>query len=85
MSSLRRASFDTSSWISLRWERGTRYYRTHLEQDLWGDWTLTKVNGRTGTRLGRQRTALTASLEDGLMALAAIAKRRRRRGYRLVN
>ncbi len=28
-------SFDTASWITLRWTRGTRYYRVHLEQDLW--------------------------------------------------
>jgi hypothetical protein len=25
---------DTTSWITLRWVRGTRYYRVHLEQDL---------------------------------------------------
>jgi hypothetical protein len=28
-------------WISLRWERGTRYYEVYLHQDLWGDWVLT--------------------------------------------
>jgi hypothetical protein len=22
-------------WISLRWERGTRYYEVYLHQDLW--------------------------------------------------
>ena len=26
------ASFDVRSWITLRWTRGTRYYRVHLEQ-----------------------------------------------------
>jgi hypothetical protein len=26
---------DTASWITLRWTRGTRYFRVHLEQDLW--------------------------------------------------
>jgi hypothetical protein len=30
-------------WISLRWERGTRYYEVCLHQDLWGDWVLTQV------------------------------------------
>jgi hypothetical protein len=40
-------------WISLRWERGTRYYEVYLHQDLWGDWVLTQVWGRRGTELGR--------------------------------
>jgi hypothetical protein len=29
------APFDTACWITLRWTRGTRFYRAHLEQDLW--------------------------------------------------
>jgi hypothetical protein len=60
---------DVSSWITLRWTRGTRYFRVHLEQDLWSGWLLTQVNGRSGTRL----------------ALAAVAKRRRQRGYELMS
>jgi len=28
-------SFDTTAWITLRWTRGNRYFRAHLEQDLW--------------------------------------------------
>jgi len=78
-------SVDTSSWVALRWERGNRYYRTHLEQDLWGHWTLTRVVGRKGARRGRYMTSWVASLQDGLIALGAIAKRRRERGYRLVS
>jgi hypothetical protein len=27
---------NVSTWLSLRFERGTRYYQLHLEQDLWG-------------------------------------------------
>ena len=77
--------FDTSCWVTLRWERGTRYYRTHLEQDLWGHWTLTRVAGRKGTSRGRHMTSLVACLENGLMTLGAIARSRRERGYRLVS
>jgi hypothetical protein len=49
-------------WISIHWERGTRYYEMHLQQDLYemhlqqdlfGDWVLTRVWGRRGTALGR--------------------------------
>jgi hypothetical protein len=74
-------SIDTHSWITLRWTRGTRYYRVHLEQDLWSDWSLTQVNGRIGTRLGKVRSVRSPSIEAALLALAAVAKRRRQRGY----
>ena len=75
----------TASWITLRWVRGTRYYRVHLEQDLWRGWLLTKVNGRIGTRLGNARTVRSPSIETALSALADVAKRRRQRGYHLTS
>lgn len=80
-----RRSFDTASWITLRWIRGTRYFRVHLEQDLWNGWLLTQVNGRIGTRLGRARALQSPSIEAALLKLAEIAKRRRQRGYELTN
>ena len=80
-----RPCIDTASWITLRWVRGTRYYRVHLEQDLWSGWLLTQVNGRRGTRLGRARSKQAPSIENALLELAAIAKRRRQRGYELAN
>jgi len=79
------ASIDTASWITLRWTRGTRYFRVHLEQDLWHAWLLTQVNGRIGSRLGRQRAAPSSSIDNALLQLAAIAKRRRQRGYQLIS
>jgi len=75
--------FDTHSWITLRWVRGTRYYRAHLEQDLWSTWLLTQVNGRIGSPLGRARALVQPNIEMALSTLAAIAKRRRLRGYEL--
>jgi hypothetical protein len=75
------ASFEVGSWITLRWTRGTRYYRVHLEQDLWTGWLLTQVHGRIGSRLGRARSFEQPSIEAALFSLAAIAKRRRQRGY----
>ncbi len=79
------AAIDTGSWITLRWTRGTRYFRVHLEQDLWSGWLLTQVNGRIGTRLGRARSVQSASIDAALMQLAGIARRRRLRGYELKN
>jgi hypothetical protein len=78
------AGFDTSTWITLRWARGTRYYRVHLEQDLWCAWVLTSVNGRSGTPLGRARRQPAPTIEAALLNLAHIAKRRRQRGYELM-
>ena len=79
----RLADIDTASWITLRWTRGTRYFRVHLEQDLWSGWLLTQVNGRIGARLGRSRATPTPTIESALLELAAIAHRRRLRGYEL--
>lgn len=76
---------DIAIWITLRWTRGTRHYRAHLEQDLWHGWLLTLAHGRIGTRLGCARTSSSPSLERALTALAAITKRRRQRGYELTN
>lgn len=74
------AELRLSLWITLR---GTRYYRAHLEQDLWSHWTITQVNGRIDSPLGRTRIVPMPSIEDALLTLAAIAKRRRARGYAL--
>jgi predicted DNA-binding WGR domain protein len=76
---------DMASWITLRWTRGTRYYRSHLEQDLWHGWSLTLVHGRIGTRLGRARASSSRTLEAALTTLAAVTKRQRQRGYELTN
>ena len=74
---------DTSAWITLRWTRGSRYYRVHLEQDLWSQWCVTQVNGRIGTPLGRARALPSPSLEAAFLTLAAVTKRRAQRGYEL--
>jgi hypothetical protein len=78
------AGFDTSSWITLRWTRCTRYYRVHLEQDLFSSWVLTSVNGRSGTPLGCARWQPASTIDVALLSLAHIAKRRRQRGYELM-
>jgi hypothetical protein len=75
---------DTTSWVALRWERRTGYYRAHLEQDLWGHWIVTRVVGRRGGHRGRYLTTWVPSLEHGLRTLGHIAKHRRESGYRLV-
>jgi hypothetical protein len=75
--------FDTRTWMTLRWTRGTRYVRAHLEQDLWRTWVVTQVHGRVNSALGCARSIPAITLESALLHLAAIAKRREQRGYTL--
>ena len=75
---------DTGLWMTLRFARGSRYYRLHLEQDLWRAWTITHVHGRTGTALGRHRTIPARSIDRALFHLATASQRRLQRGYSLI-
>lgn len=67
-------------WHS-RWEKATRYYVLQLEQDLFGDWVLTRVWGRKGTALGQLRREPSISPEEGLARLKKEEARRLGRGY----
>ncbi|MCC8999828.1 MAG: WGR domain-containing protein [Candidatus Contendobacter sp.] len=74
--------------IHLRWEkpteRGIRYYEVDLHQDLWGEWLLTQVWGRRGTRLGQVRRVSCGSRAEGLVRITAILKRRWQHRYVMV-
>ncbi len=73
-----------AGWNRQCWEKGTRYYVAYLHPDLWGEWMLTVGWGRRGTRLGQVRDRPCASYTEGLAMLAAVGKRRRQRGYRVL-
>jgi hypothetical protein len=74
----------TQRWITLHFERGRRYFRLHLEQDLWGAWCLTRVIGRRSSRKGQSLTTWPGSYEQALARLADAATRRREQDYTLV-
>ena len=59
----------------------SRYYHAHLDNDLFGGWTLVLVWGGLRNRRGNMQVNAVSSYEDGLQRLQAIDKRRRRRGY----
>ncbi|MCU7816787.1 MAG: WGR domain-containing protein [Candidatus Thiodiazotropha sp. (ex Rostrolucina anterorostrata)] len=59
-----------------------RYYRAHLQTDLFGDWTLTRSWGSLDSHHGQVRTELVDSKTNGQQILADIDKRRACRGYR---
>lgn len=46
-------------WQEIRFEKGTRYYRLILYQDLFHHWIITKVNGGIGTSIGKVRHELS--------------------------
>ena len=73
--------------ILLRWERHSdkRYYVAFLCWDLLGDLVLTKVWGGIGKATGQQHNTHANTVADGLALIDMIIKRRRQRGYELVN
>jgi predicted DNA-binding WGR domain protein len=70
---------------ALRWENAHngRYYQAMAIQNLWGEWELLRGWGRAGSKLGGQRCDPATDAAAALSALAAVAARRERRGYRL--
>ena len=68
-------------WEKYRWERQQRYYEVLLHQDLWNHWVLTRIWGRSNTRLGRFRNDPCASYQEALEKLRRINQRRLQHGY----
>lgn len=69
----------------LRWEKrfaggSARYYEIRLQQDLWGELTLTRIWGRRCTPRGRV-THTPVPESDILYVINAIARRRQKHGY----
>lgn len=70
--------------LRLRWEKKTRYYEAHVEQDLWGQWVFTRVWGRRNSRLGQIRRVPCQSYEDARRKLAGVERQRQQHGYQPV-
>lgn len=61
--------------------KDTRYYQITLARDLLGDWVVTRINGRRGSRLGRIRNIPVASVRDGRALIEETARLRIAHGY----
>jgi predicted DNA-binding WGR domain protein len=72
---------DSTRPLRRRLEKDSRYYEAHVCQDLWGDWVITRIWGRRGSKLGQVRRAPCESYAEALDQLATVAKQRERRGY----
>jgi predicted DNA-binding WGR domain protein len=77
-------NYHLKNWISFHWTKKTRYYRIILHQDLFGDWIITRVWGRIGTKMGMAK-AHAISYQDGLKLIAELCKVRQYRGYKNSN
>ncbi|MCI0667704.1 MAG: WGR domain-containing protein [Methylococcaceae bacterium] len=77
-----------SEWSEIRWEKetdnGSRYYRVLVHQDLLGTWLLTRVWGGSLRQAGQMKEHPVDSREEALGLLEEIDKRRKARGYRVV-
>jgi hypothetical protein len=73
--------------IFLRWERQSdnRYYLAMLYRDLLGDLVLTKVWGGAGKPAGQEMHTPVNDEATGLALIDQVIKRRKQRGYELVN
>ncbi|MGH8548153.1 MAG: hypothetical protein ACRERU_06040 [Methylococcales bacterium] len=80
--------FQLSGWLDCRWQKetchGYRYYHVLLHQDLLGQWNLTRIWGGSLRQAGRVRQHILESRDQGLRVLKEISKRRKVRGYRIV-
>ncbi len=70
--------------LHLRWQKETRYYEAHVEQDLWGQWVLTRVWGRRNSPMGQIRRVACESYEDAQKKLAGVERQRQQHGYQPV-
>lgn len=61
-------------------QRVARFYSLMIERDLFGRIVLVRHWGRIGTR-GRERVEEYPSEQEAALALEALAKAKRRRGY----
>ena len=77
--------YALSAWQQRRFERGTRYYELHLQQNLWGEWELLRIFGRSHTKQDRVICEPLDNLNQAVGRLEALTTYRiKRRNYQIV-
>lgn len=73
-----------SDTAPMRWHarESGRYYVATAQRNLWGEWEVWRAWGAVGTRRGGERFDPALDQRAALEALAAVAARREKRGYR---
>lgn len=67
----------------LRFVWHSRFYTAVLDQDMFGQWTVTRSWGSTRNGQGGGRMSVVESFEAGLALLEVIRRRRERYGYKV--
>lgn len=78
--------YDTTKWVDIRFERDTRYYLLLLQQDLFGQWFITKINGQISTQLGKSRDECYETYDEAVSRFIVLIRYRiKRQHYRIVS
>ena len=67
------------------WVTDTRFYLLCVQTNLFGDWELLKAWGGRGSRRGGHQAVQATSLPEAIDMQQREARRRMRRGYRVLD
>lgn len=67
--------------MNIHWQKGTKYYKLFLQQNLFGSSDVICCWGRVGTKLGGYMIIPNDTKEELEKIIATISKRRKYRGY----
>ena len=67
--------------LSVRFEKGTRFYHISVQEDLFGDWVVVRVNGRINSPMGQIHTLAFKSKAKADEFYQDECLRRKKRGY----
>ena len=74
-------SYMHSNWQHCRWERDTRYYEITLEQDLWGQWIITRCWGSKVSRQSQTKIEHPSDITSAIARYQILQKERQRKQY----
>ncbi len=74
--------YQLEKWRRQVWESETRWYVVALQQNLFGQWVITKSWGGKARRGGQTKDEDFADYEAALQRIEVIAQRRKAHGYR---
>jgi WGR domain len=68
-------------WKSARWQRGDRFYRCEVREDLFGNWVVVRFWGGVNSGKRGAKETVCQSYAEAEVLFEAVAKRRARRRY----
>lgn len=77
-------TYSPDRWQRCRWQTDSRYYIAEVTQDLFGQWQLHRTWGSRTSARGNEQRLLADSYEEALHLMQVTLKRRKQRGYRMI-